>query len=75
MAQVNFNEDDFIRTEDGNYEIEYTINEIGLGSNLIVERKQADGNYEVVTAEITRKDDSVFIVWSEPFNGRLIFEK
>ncbi|MEY8760253.1 glutathione synthase [Chryseobacterium tongliaoense] len=75
MAQVNFKEEDFIKTEDGNYKIEYTTEEIGLGSNLIVERQEADGSYEVVTAEITREDDRVFIVWSEPFNGRFIFEK
>lgn len=75
MAQVIFKEEDFIRTEDGNYKIEYTTEEIGLGSNLIVERQGADGSYEVVTAEITRKDDRVFIGWSEPFDGRLIFEK
>ncbi len=74
MAQKNFRKEDFEDGSFGRYHIEYKKGEIGEGSNLIVEKKDQSDKYEVVQAEIKRQDDSIFIVWSEPFDGRLIFE-
>lgn len=75
MAQKLFTKEDFVKNNEKQYQIEFNVQEIGEGSNLIVEKKNENGEYEVVQTEINRYDDRIFIVWSEPFDGRLIFEK
>lgn len=75
MAQKLFTKEDFVKNDEKQYQIEYNVQEIGEGSNLTVEKKNENGEYEVVQTEINRYDDRIFIVWSEPFDGRLIFEK
>ncbi|GEN70622.1 MULTISPECIES: glutathione synthase [Chryseobacterium] len=75
MLNKNFTKAEFILNNENQYQLEFTIQEIGQGSNLIVERKNENGEYETVQAMITRLNDRIFIKWSEPFDGRLIFEK
>jgi len=75
MAHKEFTQADFKQSEGGYFGVEYRKGDIGAGSNLIVERKMEDGEYEVLQAEIKRFDESIFICWSEPFDGRLIFEE
>ncbi len=75
MAQRNFRKEDFVKNTEEQYQIEYKMNDIGEGSNVTVEKKNQNGEFEVVQAEINRFEDSIFIRWSEPFDGRLIFEK
>jgi len=75
MAQKFFSKEDFVKNTQEQYQVEYTSQEIGEGSNLTVEKKNENGEYEVVQAQIHRHDFQIFIVWSEPFEGRLIFEK
>jgi len=76
MAHRNFIKSDFILDEASNqYQIEFRKGNIGEGSNLIVEKLSDDGSYETIQAQIKRHNDSIFICWSEPFNGRLIFEE
>lgn len=75
MLSRDFTKEEFTLSAEKRYQIEFTIKEIGEGSNLTIERKKEDGEYETIQAEVTRSNDSIFINWSEPFNGRLIFEK
>ncbi|MDC8104011.1 glutathione synthase [Chryseobacterium sp. B21-037] len=75
MAHRNLHKEDFVPTDDGRYQVEYKKIEIGEGSNLTVEKRNEDGSYEVIQAMIRRLNDRIFISWSEPFEGRLIFEK
>lgn len=76
MAHRNFIKSDFIIDESSNlYQVEFRKRNIGEGSNLIVERETGDGSYETIQTQIKRHNDSIFICWSEPFNGRLIFEE
>lgn len=75
MAQLLFTKENFVKNEEDKYQIEYSIQEIGAGSNLTVERKDENNEYEVIQAHITRHNERIFITWSEPFEGRLIFEK
>jgi hypothetical protein len=74
MAQKNFKKEDFVNTDD-QYQIEYKKEEIGQGSDLTVERIDETGSYEVIQAEIKRFNDRIFICWSEPFDGRIIFNQ
>ncbi|WP_294273080.1 glutathione synthase [uncultured Chryseobacterium sp.] len=74
MPQRIFTKDDFVNNSNNEYEIEYHIGEVGIGANLIVEKRDENGEYEVIQPEMTRVDDSMFIRWSEPFEGRLIYE-
>lgn len=76
MAHRNFRKEDFIKDEASNqYQVEFRKGNIGIGSDLIVERQNENGEYETLQAEIRRHDDSIFICWSEPFNGRVIFDE
>lgn len=75
MSQRNFKKEDFVKNSEGQYQIEYQTNEIGEGSNLTVEKEKGKDQYEVLQVEIKRFEESIFICWSEPFDGRLIFEK
>ncbi|WP_449398551.1 hypothetical protein [Chryseobacterium wanjuense] len=38
-------------------------------------KEKEDGDYEVLSAEIKRHNKSIFICWSEPFDGRVIFDE
>ncbi|MNU01037.1 hypothetical protein D3C72_2443170 [compost metagenome] len=49
---------------------------MGKGVDLIVERQDENGEYEVIQAEIKRSaDEKVFVVWSEPFDGRVVSDE
>ncbi len=75
MAHKNFRKEDFIKDEGSDlYQVEFRKGNIGEGSNLIVERQQDEGEYENLQVQIKRHNDSIFICWSEPFNGRIIFD-
>lgn len=74
MSHRNFKKEDFIEV-DGEYRVEYKLGDVGLGANMIVERINEDGEYEVILAEIKRFKDSLYVSWSEPFDGRIIFEE
>jgi hypothetical protein len=75
MAHQNFKKEDFVQDPSGDYRVEFSEGNIGEGSDLIVERKKEDGDYEVLSAEIKRHNKSIFICWSEPFDGRVIFDE
>ncbi|KMQ68545.1 glutathione synthase [Chryseobacterium sp. FH2] len=74
MSSKDFKKEEFVRNNEGQYQLEFKTLEIGQGSNLTVERKNETGEYETIQAEIKRNNDSIFINWSEPFDGRIIFE-
>jgi len=74
MAHKEFTKEDFVKTDDGNYQLEYSKSEIGEGSNLIVEEKTADGTYSVIQIPIKRHNESIFIVVDQPIEGRLILD-
>jgi uncharacterized protein YecA (UPF0149 family) len=74
MSSRNFKKEEFVKDNE-QYQLEFKIQEIGEGSNLTIEKQKENGEYEVVQAEIKRFNDSIFITWSQPFNGRIIFEK
>lgn len=73
MAHKHFTKEDFIKTADGNYQLEYLKSEIGEGSNLIVEQKNEDGIYSVIHIPIKRHNESIFIAMQKPVDGRIIF--
>ncbi|WP_449387575.1 glutathione synthase [Chryseobacterium lineare] len=76
MAHRNFRKEDFVKDESSKqYQIEFRKGNVGTGSDLIVERENEDAEYETLQAEIRRHEDSIFISWSEPFNGRVIFDE
>ncbi|WP_313089962.1 glutathione synthase [Chryseobacterium flavum] len=75
MAQQTFKKEDFTKKNDTEYQIMFKVSEIGEGSNLITEKLNENGEYETIQAPIKRFDDSIFIVWDKPFNGRIIFDK
>jgi hypothetical protein len=73
MAHKDFTKEDFIKTEDGNYQLEYLKSEIGEGSNLIIEQKNEDESYTVIQIPIKRHNESIFIAVQQPIDGRIIF--
>lgn len=74
MSQKQFKKIDFVQNNKEQYQIEFKISEIGEGINLIVQRLNENGEYEMIQAPIRRLNDRVFVVWDHPFDGRLIFE-
>lgn len=74
MAEKIFNKKDFTKTNEKEYQLEYTIGEIGEGVNLIVEKLTEQGKYEVVQAPLRRSDNKIYIVWDSPFDGRVLFD-
>jgi len=74
MAHKEFKKEDFVKTQDDDYQLEYAKFEIGEGSNLIVEEKNNEGIYSVVQVPVRRFKESIFIAVKEPFDGRIIFE-
>lgn len=74
MTDIIFRKEDFIR-EDERYMVEIDKG-VGKGVDLIVEREDENGEYEVIHAEIIRSpDERVFVTWSEPFNGRVVSDE
>ncbi|SMO62124.1 hypothetical protein SAMN06265171_103329 [Chryseobacterium rhizoplanae] len=74
MAQIIFNKEDFTKSNEKEYQLEYDVNEIGKGSDLIVERLTEKGDYEIIQAPLRRSSDKIFIIWDTPFNGRILFD-
>lgn len=75
MATIKFKKSDFVKNDFDEYHIEFTKSEVGNGSNLIVETLNEEGKYDVVQVPIRRHEEKIFICFSEPRDGRLIFEK
>jgi hypothetical protein len=75
MATVEFKKEDFVKGDFNEFHVEYKMSDVGNGSNLVVETLDQDGRYDVVQVPIRRSNDSIFICFSEPTDGRLIFEK
>ncbi|WP_407405371.1 glutathione synthase [Chryseobacterium sp.] len=75
MAIIDFKKEDFVKGDFDDYQVEYTQDQVGMGSNLIVETLDEEGKYQVVLVPIRRHDDKILICFSEPTNGRLLFEK
>ncbi|WP_431610786.1 glutathione synthase [Chryseobacterium sp. 'Rf worker isolate 10'] len=74
MAQRIFSKEDFTKSNEKEYQLEYKTNEIGEGSDLIIERLTEKGDYEVVQAPLRKSNDKVFIIWDTPFEGRILFD-
>ncbi|WP_160136173.1 glutathione synthase [Chryseobacterium sp. c4a] len=75
MSQKQLKKTDFAQNHEKQYQIEFKVNEIGEGSNLIVQRLNEKGEYEIIQAPIRRLDESIFVVWDHPFDGRIIFNE
>ncbi|SDJ42518.1 glutathione synthase [Chryseobacterium jejuense] len=75
MSQKQFKKADFAPNDEEQYQIEFKITEIGEGIDLIVQRLNEKGEYEMVQAPVRRLNDRIFIVWDHPFDGRLIFDE
>ncbi|REC47660.1 glutathione synthase [Chryseobacterium piscium] len=74
MASINFSKEDFVKDGD-RYKVEVDQG-VGKGVDLIVERRNESGEYEVIQAEIIRSpDERVFVAWSEPFDGRVVTDE
>ncbi len=63
MSQKQFKKIDFVQNNEEQYQIEFKISEIGEGINLIVQRLNENGEYEMIQAPIRRLNDRVFVVW------------
>lgn len=75
MSQKKFTKNDFIKNNEKQYQIEFKTAEIGEGINLIVQKLDEKGEYEMVQALIRRLNDSIFVTWDHPFDGRIIFDE
>lgn len=74
MTDITFRKEDFIQ-DDRRYKVEIDSS-VGEGVDLIVEREDGNGEYEVIQAEIIRSaDEKIFVAWSEPFNGRVVSDE
>ncbi|WET00371.1 glutathione synthase [Chryseobacterium arthrosphaerae] len=74
MAQKTFSKEDFVQNNEKEYQLGFNVNEVGKGSNLIVERLNEKGEYEVVQSPLRKLNDQIFIIWDSPFNGRILFD-
>ncbi len=74
MKKYFFKKEDFIKNKEGEYQIQFKTEEIGEGSNIITEKLNENGEYEIIQAPIRRFEDFIFIVWDHPFDGRIIFD-
>lgn len=74
MAHIEFKREDFIKNEGGRYQLEYLKSEIGEGSNLIIEKKDADGMFSVIQLPIKRHNEIIYIEIDQPIDGRLILD-
>jgi hypothetical protein len=75
MENIFFKKEDFAKGKENEYQITFKTEEIGEGSNLIVERLGQNGQYEIIQAPIRRFNDTVSIIWDHPFDGRIQFDK
>jgi hypothetical protein len=76
MAHRNFRKEDFFKDEGSDlYQVEFRKGDVGEGADLVVERQKEDGEYETLQAQMKRHNDRIFICWSEPFDGRVIFDE
>ncbi len=75
MAHKIFRKEDFRQDETGIYILEVPKGIVGIGANLIIERQTAGGEYEILQADLHRHNDSILIKWSEPFDGRLLYDE
>jgi hypothetical protein len=76
MAHKNFRKEDFVKEVNSDlYQVEFRKGNIGEGANLVIERQIENGEYENLQAEIKRHNDRIFVCWSQPFNGRVIFDE
>ncbi|MGN7864760.1 glutathione synthase [Chryseobacterium sp. 22458] len=74
MAQKTFSKEDFVQNNEKEYQLGFKVNEVGKGSNLIVERLNEKGEYEIVQSPLRKLNDQIFIIWDSPFNGRILFD-
>lgn len=75
MSQKQFKKADFAENNEKQYQLEFKTNEIGEGINLIVQELNEKREYETLQAPVRRLNDSIFIVWDYPFDGRIIFDE
>ncbi len=66
MAQRIFSKKDFKKSGEKEYQLEYTISEIGVGSNLIVEKLTEKGSYEIIQTPLRKSNDKILIIWDTP---------
>ncbi|WP_312298404.1 glutathione synthase [Chryseobacterium sp.] len=74
MAQKTFSKEDFVQNNEKEYQLGFKVSEVGKGSNLIVERLNEKGEYEIVQSPLRKLNDQIFIIWDSPFNGRILFD-
>ncbi|GAB0157371.1 hypothetical protein CHRYSEOSP005_26440 [Chryseobacterium sp. Alg-005] len=76
MAQRNFKKEEFVKGNNNDrYRIEFKMDEIGEGVDLVIEKRNDDGEFEIIQPEISRMDNRIFIFWSEPINGRIVSDE
>lgn len=75
MSQKQFKKTDFTQNDQKQYQIRFKMSEIGEGINLIVQKRDEKGEYEMVQAPVRRLNDYIFIAWDHPFDGRIIFDE
>ncbi|WP_027381229.1 hypothetical protein [Chryseobacterium daeguense] len=75
MAHRLFRKTEFVQDSSGQYQVEFKKGNVGEGSDMVVERLTENGEYEVILAQIKRHEDSIFVSWSEPFDGRILFDQ
>jgi hypothetical protein len=73
MEYRNFKKEEFVRTEDERYRLEFEKSDIGIGTDLVIEKLLHDGQNSAIQAEIVRFKDQIFIYWSTPVDGRIVF--
>ena len=73
MEYQTFKKEDFVKSDDGRYRLEYKKSDVGIGADLVVEELLNENQYSMVQAEIIRFKDQVLIYWSRPFDGRIVF--
>ncbi|MGG7439964.1 glutathione synthase [Chryseobacterium arthrosphaerae] len=62
MAQKTFSKEDFVQNNEKEYQLGFKVSEIGKGSNLIVERLNEKGEYEIVQSPLRKLNDQIFII-------------
>ncbi|MCS4303449.1 glutathione synthase [Chryseobacterium sp. BIGb0232] len=75
MSQKQLKKTDFAENNEKQFQIEFKTNEIGEGINLIVQKLNENGEYEMLQAPVRRLNDSIFVVWDHPFDGRILFDQ
>lgn len=75
MSQKQFKKTDFAENNEKQYQIGFKTDEIGEGINLIVQRLNEKGEYEMIQAPVRRLNENIFVIWDHPFDGRIIFDE